>query len=304
MSQSNLPENSEKNSPTTVSNKQNQRPVPLILKVLRVGFSVIGKIAPGLAARVAYNLWLRPTRFQTPRSEQSVLASAKINHHHIHDETIATYQWGESGPVVLLVHGWSGRGTQLGSFVEPLLIAGYRVLSFDAPAHGKSSGNQTNLYKIADVIVALQECYGKFDSVITHSFGGPCTAVAMHRGIDTARVINISPPATTKGLVEKFVSTLNIPLPVSLNLMARIENTFGADIWHDISMENTVKNLNIPALVIHDEQDVDVPWQEGQTVARAWKNAHFIKTTGLGHRRILRDNSVIESTVNFIAAAA
>ena len=69
-------------------------------------------------------------------------------------------------------------------------------------------------------------------------------------------------------------------------------------------MVNTVKGLNIPALVIHDDQDIDVPWQEGQLVAEAWGNAHFVKTTGLGHRRILRDTSVIESTINFIAVAA
>ena len=68
-------------------------------------------------------------------------------------------------------------------------------------------------------------------------------------------------------------------------------------------MENTVKGVTIPALVIHDDQDTDVPWQEGRLVAQSWKNAHFLKTTGLGHCRILRDTSVIESTVNFIAVA-
>ncbi len=297
---------STKGSATTAPavNTKKPRPVPTILKAIRLAFGVIGRIAPDLAGHAAYKLWFTPTRFKTPASEHAVLTSAEIESHSIDDETIVTYRWGESGPIVLLVHGWSGRGTQLGNFVDPLVKAGYRVLSFDAPAHGKSSGKQTNLYIVADVILGLQKHYGTFDSVITHSFGGPCTAVALQRGLLASRVISISPPATTKGLVDKFISTLNIPEKAGLNLIERIEVTFGKKIWHEISMRNTVRGLNIPALVIHDDQDVDVPWQEGQMVAQSWNNARFVKTTGLGHRRILRDTSVIESAVNFIAVAA
>ena len=293
-----------KQQSTVHSTSISKRPVPMILKLLRLTFSIGGYLAPRLTGLGAYKLWFTPTRFQTPASERSALESARVEHLKINDHNIATYGWGTSGPMILLVHGWSGRGTQLGSFVEPLIKAGYRVLSFDAPAHGNSSGKQTNLYEVADVIVRLQEHYGNFESVITHSFGGPCLAVAMQRGLKTSRVINISPPASTKGLVEKFINTLNIPEKAGINLMDRIENTFGKKIWHEISMENTVKGLDIPALVIHDDQDIDVPWQEGQLVAQSWDNAHFVKTTGLGHRRILRDTTVIESTVNFIAVAA
>ena len=65
-------------------------------------------------------------------------------------------------------------------------------------------------------------------------------------------------------------------------------------------MENNVRELNIPALVIHDEHDTDVPWHEGQSIAQAWNNARFIKTSQLGHRRILRDSSTIETAVDFI----
>ena len=56
----------------------------------------------------------------------------------------------------------------------------------------------------------------------------------------------------------------------------------------------------MPALVIHDEDDADIPWRDGQAVAQAWKNAIFIKTSTLGHRRILRDALIIEMAVDFI----
>jgi len=276
------------------------RPVPMILKLLRFSFRVGGRISPRVAGRIAYKLWFTPTRFKTPASEKNALESANIKHIHIKNHIIATYSWGRSGPTVLLVHGWSGRGTQLGSFVEPLVAAGYRVLSFDAPAHGKSSGKQTNAYELADTILALQHYYGTFASVITHSFGGPCVALAIQRGFETKRFVSISPPADTLGLVEKFISTLRIPEKAGSNLTQRIETAFGKTIWGDISMLNTVKQLKIPGLIIHDDHDVDIAWQEGHAVAQAWKNARFIRTSGLGHRRILRDAAVVESAVSFI----
>jgi hypothetical protein len=44
-----------------------------------------------------------------------------------------------------------------------------------------------------------------------------------------------------------------------------------------------------------------MPWQEGEAVARAWPGAQFVRTTGLGHRRILRDPEVMARVTAFIA---
>ena len=174
------------------------------------------------------------------------------------------------------------------------------MLSFDGPAHGKSSGKQTTLYEIADVILTLNDNYGPFDSVITHSFGGPCLAVAMQQGVNTSSVVSISPPARVTALVEKFAETLCIPEKAEKNFVRRFEHAFGKNILQQASMQNNVRALDMPALVIHDEDDADIPWQEGQAVAQAWKNASFIKTSTLGHRRILRYASTIEMAVDFI----
>jgi len=289
------------NSPATANKKP--LPVPMTLKLLRLGFRIGGRLSPTTAGRIAYKLWFTPGRFKTPAREKEALLTAEIATHQIDQNSIITYSWGDvnsANPLVLLVHGWSGRGTQLGTFVQPLINAGYRLLSFDAPAHGKSSGKQTNLYEVADVILALQKHYGDIYSVITHSFGGPCIATALQRGFTTNRIVSISPPATTKGLVEKFNSTLQVPEKAGKKMMHQIESTFGRNIWQDISMVNTVKGATIEGLLIHDSDDTDIPWQEGKAVSDAWNSARFIKTSGLGHRRILRDDFVIKTAVDFI----
>lgn len=286
------------------------RSEPFVLRLFQKLFEIGGRISPKLASRIAYRLWLTPTRFKTPASEQKALRSAAIAFHHINEKDIATFTWEHTDqttdpaakPTVLLVHGWSGRGTQMGSFVEPLIDAGYRVISFDAPAHGKSSGKQTTLYEISDAILAMQDIYGEFDSVISHSFGGPCTALAITHGLKIKRLVSISPPATTIGLVDKFSDALHLTEKTRQNLIDRMTKNFGSHIWEELSMKNTVKEIDIPGLVIHDEHDIDVAWKEGQAVAHAWNHAPFIITSGLGHRRILRDSFVLESTLNFLNA--
>ncbi len=281
----------------------NQLPAPMILKLMRLGFRLGGRILPNTAGGIAYKLWFTPTRFKTPAREKQALESAEVKTHQINDNEIVTFSWGgkdTSLPLVLLIHGWSGRGTQLGPFVQPLISAGYRVLSFDAPAHGKSSGKQTNIYEVANIIVELQKYFGDIDAVITHSFGGPCIATAMQRGFITNRIVSISPPATMIGLVEKFTEALHIPKKVTQIVVALAEKKYGKNIWEEISMVNSIKDATIPGLVVHDSNDNDIPWQEGEAIAKAWDNAKFIKTSGLGHRRILRDPEVIKTSVTFI----
>jgi pimeloyl-ACP methyl ester carboxylesterase len=294
-------ENSIKNNHIdSYTQNRKAQPEAFIIKLFQTGFKIGDRLFPALSGRIACRLWMTPPRFKTPASERQALESATMETIKVGNNDITTFSWGQSGPTVLLVHGWSGRGTQLGSFVEPLIEAGYRVLSFDAPAHGKSSGKQTNLYEIAATILALQLRYGKFDAVISHSFGNPCTALAVRRGLKVRRLVSISPPATMTGLIDKFAEALHIPAKTKDKLIQRLENTFGEHIWEELSMKNSVKKITIPGLVIHDVHDTDVSWEEGQAVAHAWNNAPFKITTGLGHRRILRDKEVIKSAVAFI----
>ena len=283
------------------------KPQSFILRVLHQIFRLTESLSPELSGRLGYQLWLRPIRFKTPASELEILSSAEIKFHEIKKHSIASFHWGESGPTILLVHGWGGRGTQLGAFVKPLVDAGFQVLSFDAPAHGKSSARKTNLFEIADTITGLYKIYNNFDTVITHSFGGTCIAIAIQGGLKTKQVISICPPSTTIGLVDKFCEALQLSEKTNRMIKKAIEEKFGEDIWQQTAMVNTVKSLHSTsfgsATIIHDLNDIDIPWQEGREVARAWNDAPFIMTKGLGHRRILRDKSVIDSVVKILKAS-
>lgn len=292
-------------SPQSFSAQSGVSPVkrtelPLMIKILQKIFKVGSVIAPKLSAKLAYNIWIKAPRFKTPASEIKASENALLKYYQIGPHNIATYHWGTEGPKVLLMHGWSGRGTQLGQIAVELMNQGFQVISFDAPAHGKSSGSITNLYEFADCIRGLNNQLGPFDAAISHSLGGLCLALAQKRGLELNCVVNISPPSTSMGLVHKFSEALAIPQNVEKQLIIDMEKKFGTHVWQDTSMLENVKELQTPALVIHDQHDNDIPWSEGEAVANAWPDAKLKSTSSLGHRRILRDKETIEAVVKFI----
>ena len=53
-------------------------------------------------------------------------------------------------------------------------------------------------------------------------------------------------------------------------------------------------------MIIHDKNDREVELHNSINIEKNLKNGKFIITSGLGHRRILRDDIVIDYIVNFL----
>lgn len=279
--------------------KSNKPALPPILRLLRFGFAYLGPLFPKFFARRAYHFWLTPQQFNMPEQEQQTLLTADPSTLLVNTIPIRLYRWGE-GPCVLFVHGWSGRGLQVTPFIEALTHAGFSVLSFDAPAHGATPGKHTNLMAISDVIIALHEKFGDFHAAITHSFGGMILPHALQQGVRVGRVASICPTASLDIILANFQRQLNIPQQVIELMRGELYKNFGDDLAEQVSTTRNVTGLNIPALVIHDEDDEDIPWQSGKQVADAWAGSSFMLTHTLGHRRILRDKETVQAVVDFI----
>ena len=269
-------------------------------QLMQFGFRAIGTAAPRLAGRCAYRLWFKTYRYQEPERERRLLAQAERLTLNSTSGPVAAYRWGTTAPSVLLVHGWNGRGAQMGAFVEPLQALGYSVIAFDAPGHGRSTGSRTDVFEVGATIRALADRYGPLHALVAHSFGAMCSAVALNTGLPCERVVCISPPASADWLLEKFGELLTLPPRVQTRLRHLFARDYGDDVWERASPRALVQTLSTPALVIHDENDTDVPWQQGEAVAAAWQGARFLRTRGLGHRRILRDRKVIDAAIDFI----
>ncbi len=266
---------------------------------MRFLFGPVGALMPRLLGRWAYDLWFRTRRFPESAAGKQVTLNAMHETLLVGDIPVALYRWG-AGPPVLFIHGWSGRGSQVAAFVEPLLNAGCQVIALDAPGHGATPGKRTNILECAEILLALQDHCGPLHAAITHSFGGMVLAYAMNHGLSVQRVVCISAPADVDYLVESFAGTLNMHPAVVRDLRRRMERRFDHDFWGRTATESNARRLTSPALIIHDELDTSVPWQQGECIAAAWPGARFLKTRGLGHGRILRDRTVVDAAVKFI----
>ncbi len=274
---------------------------PTLIKVIRSSIGFTSKLSPHLAARLVNYYWYKTHRFAEPRRETEMLKEARWETLESEGKKIQLYIWGEDHhPAVLLVHGWNGRAAQLGSFAMDLVEKGYRVIGFDAPAHGRTAGNSTNLPAISHVIQEIDQRYGTFHAAITHSFGGMCLLHAIDEGMQLDKVTCIASPLDISGIVKYFSMMMKVKPEVVEIQKKLLEKKFGKDVWEKFSIPEIAKTISTSGLLIHDQHDEDVPVDSAKLIAEAWKNSEIVMTEKLGHRRILRDKKVIEKVTSFI----
>ncbi|WP_455205338.1 alpha/beta hydrolase, partial [Kaarinaea lacus] len=289
--------------PINVSDNQkkprNHRRTSAAIKWLHIKFRVLETIWPALAARQAYRLWFSTPRFKEPSREAQWRQSAEVLSMEHELGPISVYRWGQ-GPVVVLVHGWSGRGPQLGAFAAPLVKKGFSVVAFDAPGHGQTPGDSTNVFQLADVLTAVNRKYGPATAVVAHSFGVVVSVYAMSQGLGVDKAVCISAPTDPAELMHGFCEFLHIGARSKRLLMQMMQAEFGETVWRDTAARNHAIDFTVPALIIHDENDRDVPWQWGRRLADHWPGSYFMRTKGLGHTRLLRHPNVVNAVVDFL----
>jgi pimeloyl-ACP methyl ester carboxylesterase len=279
---------------------------------LRAAFT----LSEGLGARAAARLFTMPRRHRRPDRERSVLDRGsrftvpilrRAPHWGGQEIQVAAWRWGE-GPTVLLVHGWEGRGAQLGAFVEPLVEAGMSVVAFDAPGHGDSPGHRLFLSDMADCVGQLaahvEERWGRLHAVIAHSFGSAAVMLAHQRyGTDAPRNIFIAPAPLASRAVGGFAELLALEEADRAALAERLAVESGVSLA-ELDVTALVGSRDAGLLIVHDEDDREVSHEQARILAASWPAAQLVSTLGLGHRRILREPAVIAEAVAYATQSA
>ncbi len=284
-----------------IKNSTNVRQIiiPLKHKLIRTKFQILSKISLTWAAKQGMELFFRTHRYKRPEREYKLLQNATERFtFNWQGKELAAWAWG-TGPTILLVHGWNGRGAQLGSFVVPLVAAGYRVVTYDAPGHGDSPGHQASLMDLSESISAAVGQLDQIVGVIAHSLGAAATTLTLTEGKQIPWVVYIAPPLQPRDYVYKYAKFLKVS-PQVTSLMAALMSVHFHRSWESLDIPTLVKSLNTPLLVIHDQEDKDVLLSEGAALVKAWPRAELIATQGLGHRRILHQEEVIKQVLAFI----
>lgn len=275
--------------------------VPKIPTSIITTGKILQFIAPPLAVLFAIKLFRTPIRFKTPARENMMAKSAQKKMVLIPElnKEVMVYSYGYSKRKVLLIHGWSGRGTQLFKIADKLLENGFMTISFDAPAHGKSTGKTTMMNEFVKTAQFLEKEFGPFEIALGHSLGGMAVLNGVKQGLNIKKAIVIGAGDVITDIIKQFVAKLEL----KPTLVAKIKNHFYRKFGEDIdnySAYIAAKSVKIPILVIHDTEDAEVPVSCAHHIRQNLEQGEILITNGLGHSRILKDSKVINRIVEFI----
>ena len=265
-------------------------------------------LSTALAAKLAWRWFLTPFSFKMPDRERPFEQRFNGPEMVTHPKglTYPVYTLGTGAKKLLLVHGWAGRFTQFGPLLThleqlyPELLEEYTVVGYNALAHRGAQGKRTLMPEIGECIAQLSEKFGGFDAVIAHSIGANAT---MYAGAalqaDFKKQVLIAPPGRISAMVHIFCSTLGFNDKVKARIVQNLSKAFGED-FDSYSAPELAPNNTIPALVFHDTDDKDTPIELGREVGEKIANGRYVETQGLGHRRILRDETVAKHIADFL----
>ena len=277
--------------------KNNQEIPTSIIKTAQF----LEKLSPKLATDFAIKLFTTPIKHKLPKREEPMEQNTKQTFVHIPkiDKKIRVFEYGNGSKKALLVHGWSGRGTQLVSIADALRKEGFTIISFDAPAHGKSEGKVSYMTMFIESILELEKIYGGFEVAVGHSLGGMSVMNSLKRGLKLEKAVIVGSGDIVHDIFQEFITKLGLKPEMIDRMKQKFEKRF-KDKLSNYDVFEAAKNIDIPVFVIHDTQDQDVPVTCAYHIHKHLKNGKLLITEGLGHRKILGDKTVVQEIVSFV----
>lgn len=275
------------------------------LAALRATNRVGGQFAPDATARRAARLLCTPFAAGRLRARDADDGGALRSDIEIDGRRVAMYQWGDPAvqPRVLLAHGWSSYALRFLPWVRALREAGYAVVAFDQPGHGRSDAGRCTMACFAQTLRAVAARHGPFEAIVGHSMGGAAAMLALADGTVAKRAVLIAPAADPDAATTRFARKVGLVGGMVPRIQRLLEKQTGTTV-RALTAHVRVPALALPALVIHDLADTEVPWEEGESYARLWPGARLLSTTGLGHSRIVNDPAIIDAGLRFLRGEA
>ena len=274
------------------------------VRLFRLALTTSQRLWPALAVRAAARLFGTPL---PPRWLQRRVAwdpGWRVQSWPFENASVTVYSQNAAphGPVALLVHGWGGHGRQMLALAESLGQQGLRPVIVEMPAHGRSTGNVSNLPQFARAIeyaVARLRQDGHVVRVLAaHSLAANAAAYAASRGLPVERLVLLAPPASPREYTRLFAHVFGLSETTRAAMQKRIEAREGI-LMPQFEPAAVGPRVRIPTVVVHDRQDSINPFADGQAYAHAIVGAQLIATDGVGHRRLLKEAEVLGKVAIF-----
>ena len=274
----------------------------LAISYIRTKFKLLAALSRKKAAEKAFELFCTPQR-RNSRKLPKIFEQAENLQFRLDGNMIKGWRWNHPAEKKLLIlHGYESSVTNFERYIRPLIKKGYEVLAFDAPAHGRSEGKKINAPLYKKMILAIHKKYGPVQSYLAHSFGGLAVSLALEEISHTNiyKLILIAPATETSTAITTFFNFLQLDPAIRKDFEQCIINGGGeSSDWY--SIKRAMKNIRAKVLWVHDKEDDITPVSDVIKVQEEnYPGIEFVFTSGLGHRRIYRDNKVTNLIVDFL----
>ena len=281
------------------------------------------RLPPARAGDLAYERFCTP-KLSSRRSADHAVLTERARFHLRHAQWIEVpttegpvqaYVFEPDGPdragsergSVLIAHGWTSEASFMAVFAEQLRRAGFRVVAFDQPAHGRSARERASLIDCSRALLQVAEALGPIRFAVAHSMGGLALLLAgeggppMARAYPFERYVLVSMPNRFGAITQEFADELSLQPAAARAYEQRL-----ARIAHRPIAEFTGARLlaatGRPALVMHARDDTEVGFYHAEEIVAQCPTARLKAFDGLGHRNILFAPPVIRAAMSYLSA--
>lgn len=214
------------------------------------------------------------------------------------------WTWGE-GPLVILVHGWGGRGSQMVPMAKYLANHGFEVAVFDAAAHGESRGWRVSFRDFATASAELVEVLDQSVHAFVGHSAGALGVMAGRRfeSLQADRYVCLSAPRAPYVPIQILGNVLN----PSEEVLDRLKTYYAQQLdlsWDEVDRCKAFEYMGQGRLLlIYDENDDEADPKDAERIQEVWPSATIIKTSELDHNQVLWDEDVFGEVCEFLQSS-
>ena len=170
----------------------------------------------------------------------------------------------------------------------------------------KSNGDLTsNLFEFSRAVSYVANSLFPLYAVIGHSLGATASAFLIaghgkfsHYQISTEKLVLISPPSGVERMIEHFCrkhKEENRFQELALGLEKKFDFTLP-----EYELSDAIKNIRAKILILHDENDDEIPVSDSLKLKEVKKDIDLILTQKAGHKLILLNKIMVRKVTEFL----
>lgn len=255
-----------------------------------------------VAIALNHELTCHPWRVPVSPAEQHAIDCAQQLHYGPAGRNVA-WSWGR-GPLVILVHGWGGRGAQFGPLAMHIAALGFRAVAIDITGHGASARHHTAWpYFFNDLAALARSLNEAVHAYVGHSVGGLAMMAARGiSGIRAARYVCICSPSFPASRIEILQRRLMPSDAGMARYKAFLAEQFAAPSWGELEAGSAYAGAGAETLLVYDTLDRFVSHHEGDKIHARYGDTQLVKIQAHGHNRILANGQLMQTVGAFLQA--